>query len=98
MKLSKSVMTIVRPDGTIIKQKPTEGEKFSLKELQTAVSETGVWSHDLIEIAPTELNGFVILVNEEGLLKNMEPNTFALQYISDLYVGPVVFVPESLIE
>lgn len=97
-KLMRTCLTIVRPNGEILKVKP-QGEKFSLKELQDAVSKTGISNHDLIEIAPADREGFVVLVNEEGLYKDMEENYVAIQYYTGpIFVGPVVFVPEDLME
>jgi hypothetical protein len=98
MKLFTNCLTIIRPDGQIIKRKP-QGDKFTLQELQDAVSANGVSNNDLIQIAPADRDGFVVLVNEEGLLKDMDPNAPAMEYYTGpIFVGPVVFVPEDLME
>jgi hypothetical protein len=102
MKLMKTCLTIIMPNGEVKKRKPA-GAKFTLQELQDAVSMSGVSNHDLIEVAPVECEGFVVLVNEEGLLKDFPHNPFAEDYYTtdgfDLnLVGPVVFVPEDLME
>jgi hypothetical protein len=98
IKLMNTCLTIIRPDGQIIKLKP-RSEKFTLEELQDAVSKNGIRNNDLIEIAPADRDGFVVLVNEEGLYKDMEPNLPAMEYYTGpMFVGPVVFVPENLME
>jgi hypothetical protein len=94
---SKKAMTILYPDGTQKIVKP-KGELFTLKQLQDAVTMKDYGEDNLIEIAPVSLKGFIVFVNEEGLLRLMPPNKFAQEYLGELFVGPVAIVPEQFIE
>ena len=80
----------IRVDNSIFVDQP-KGEVLSLEEIQAQVD-------GYFEIYPTENEKFFFLVNEEGLIRNMEPN-FLAHEIFELYVrGNLMIVPKHLLE
>lgn len=93
-KLKKGAMTIVGVDGTITTVYPKE-KVFTLNELQDAVSLPN-YDGNYIEVAPTRIPGYVVIVNEEGLINAMPFNAmFKMEYGAN-YFGPVVIVDSKL--
>ena len=70
--------------------KPND-QYFSLKELQNLVD-------GYIEIAPEIIPGFITIVNEEGLIKNLPFNVMGNLLFGVSYVGNVVIVPKEIFE
>jgi hypothetical protein len=93
-KLTKGAMTVVGVDGNVTVIKP-KGKEFTLQELQNAVSLPN-YDGNYIEIAPTRIPGYVVIVNEEGLINAMPFNVaFKMEY-GGQYFGPVVIVDAKL--
>ena len=96
--MEKEVATFVRPDGTHCEQHPKNGSKFTLEEMQAAVG-------GLIEIVPSSREGFVLVVNEDGLGLGLPENPTGRQLLDPRYrwpgvpvVGNVLLVPNSMID
>jgi hypothetical protein len=68
-----------------------QGDKFTLKELQKGVE-------GMIERYPIDLPGYLVFVNEEGFLLDLEYNKLANQIFNIDAVGNVMIVPEDLVE
>ncbi|MCF7930468.1 MAG: DUF3846 domain-containing protein [Acholeplasmataceae bacterium] len=66
-----------------------EHKEFSLEELQSYVE-------GYIETYPFQNKHYVVLVNEEGLLKNLEFNHLAKQIFGIWAVGNVLICPKAL--
>jgi len=69
----------------------TEGRVLSLEQLQEAVK-------GYIEIFPKKIPGYLVIVNEEGLLKDMKLNRLAELAYGIKAVGPVLICPSHLME
>lgn len=96
-KLKKGTMTIVNVDGSIVNIKP-KGKHFTLDELQDAVTMVNYGEPNYIEFAPTPFNDYLVVVNEEGIWKNMPLNALYANEFGVLYRGPVVIVDSTLID
>lgn len=72
---------IIRPDGTEIEVKPKNGTDFSLEELQSIVEGY---------IEPIYYEHAVMVVNEEGFMKNLKPNWKATEIAQQIIVGNVL--------
>jgi len=68
-----------------------EGKFFTLEQLQQAVK-------GYIEVHPHKVPNHLILVNEEGLMKNMKPNRLASLALGIKVVGPTLICPTKLME
>jgi hypothetical protein len=83
---------ILRVDGTREVVRPANGEYFTLKEMQTIVD-------GLIEILPTRLPDFSLVINEEGKLEDLPYNpagTSMYKYGNkDTIVGDVLVVNDK---
>lgn len=75
---------LIRPDGTKEHIIPEDGEAFSLEEMQKYVE-------GYIELIP-DLDGRIIIANEEGKLNNMPINMTATKMWGDVLVGNVLFL------
>ena len=84
---SKNKMLVLTTDNKIETYKPKD-KHFKLEELQQGVE-------GYIEIYPKRFNGYMIICNEEGRLKNMKPNRLAKIILGLDLVGPVVLVEEK---
>ena len=71
--------TLIHTDGTIETVKPQNGTDFSLEELQGFVG-------GLIEIVPAT-RGRILVVDDEGVLKQKEVNWCASYYARQFIVG-----------
>lgn len=82
----------VKTDGTLELVKPKNNAKeFSLEELQHFVG-------GYIEIAPyCPYKNYLVIVNEEGLIKGLEPNITAYNLGLEEYVGNVIIIPRECI-
>jgi hypothetical protein len=78
----------IKTDGTEHEYLPSNGEKFSLEELQSAVG-------GYIEVAPFNQQGKVLLVNEEGLLMQLPVNPLATTLAGYPIVGDALLLDES---
>ncbi len=67
------VHKILKPDGTMVDCSPA-GEYFTLEELQAAMD--GGWVEN-INLA----GGFVMIIDEEGKLKELPPNNLATELV-----------------
>ena len=88
--------TLLRPDGTTEEVQPANGVSWRLDELQGFVG-------GYIEIArprsPLATPGFVLVVNEEGLLKHLPANAEAsLLYGAGIIVGNALYCDEREID
>ncbi|MEW6606269.1 MAG: hypothetical protein AB1414_02280 [bacterium] len=81
---------VLNTDNTITYIKP-KGTTFELDELQEQVK-------GFIEVYPLRIPGQIVLVNEEGLLHNMEFNYLASRVFGMKAVGPVMICPEAIFE
>ena len=85
---SKNKMLVLTTDNKIETYKPKD-KYFKLEELQQGVE-------GYIEIYPKRFNGYMIICNEEGRLKNMKPNRLAKIILGLDLVGSVVLVEEKV--
>lgn len=81
---------VLKTDNTFDFIKPY-GTTFELDELQTHIK-------GYIEVYPLRIPGHIILVNEEGLIHNMEFNNLASRIFGMKAVGPVMICPEAIFE
>ncbi len=81
---------VLKTDNSIDFIKPN-GTKFELDELQNQVN-------GYIEVYPLRIPGHIVLVNEEGLIKNMDFNYLASRIFGMKAVGPVMICPEGIFE
>lgn len=69
----------IKTDGTIEEISPANGRDFSLSEVQELV-------HGLIDVVNIPDSVMIFIVNDEGILLNMEQNLFA-SYLCSLLFG-----------
>ena len=81
---------VLKTDNSIDFIKP-KGTTFQLDELQDQIK-------GYIEVYPFRIPGHIVLVNEEGLIHNMEFNTLANRVFGIQAVGPVMICPEAIFE
>jgi hypothetical protein len=81
---------VLNTDNSISLIKPMD-KTFILNELQEQVK-------GYIEVYPLRIPGYVVLVNEEGLIHNMEFNQLASRVFGMKAVGPVMICPEAIFE
>lgn len=87
MKAAK-VATWIKVDGTIIPVLPSKGSKFTLKEVQEMVGGY---------VARISLPGRnVMLVNEEGIPRELPLNETASRFAGQTIVGDVVILPRGM--
>jgi hypothetical protein len=79
---------VLDTDNSIAFIKP-KGSSFELDELQEQVK-------GYIEVYPLRIPGHIVLVNEEGLIHNMEFNHLASRVFGMSAVGPVMICPEAI--
>ena len=79
---------VINPNGTMLIV-DVDGDEVPLEELQRLVG-------GYIELYPKKDKRFLFVVNEEGLLKEMKPNTAAYDLLGIKAVGPVIVVPKKL--
>lgn len=70
---------------------PSNGEAFTLEELQKAVG-------GYVQFAPQTIPGVIIVCDEEGRMKGKEINKLASFVSNQLLVGDVLFCDEDEIE
>lgn len=80
----------IETDCAVRAQAPENGETFSLKELQEVVK-------GCIELVHMK-DGRIMVVNDEGLLRNLDPNPIATLIVGQLIVGDVIVVERKEIE
>lgn len=68
-----------------------QSQPFTLKQVQVAVE-------GYIELAPKVLDGYLTVVNEEGLLKGLPFNNLAHLLFGCELVGNVLICPEKIFE
>jgi len=78
----------IKTDGTIEEISPANGRDFSLSEVQELVHGLidVVNIPDSVMIRQLKLTNFIFIVNDEGILLNMEQNLFA-SYLCSLLFG-----------
>jgi hypothetical protein len=81
---------VLNTDNSIAFIKP-KGTTFELDELQEQVK-------GYIEVYPLRIPGHIVLVNEEGIIHNMEFNHLADRVFGMKAVGPVMICPEAIFE
>lgn len=87
---SKTSAVLITPRE--IKAVKPKGRYFELKELQDLVG-------GYIELAQRAVDGFITIVNEEGLIKGLELNeVFLKMFDGSKYVGNVLLVPDDIFE
>ncbi len=77
--------------GETTEFKPANGTAFTLEELQSAVGGN-------IEFVPSEKNGHLIIVNEEGHIHGLPFNTAASFLAGIPLVGDALVVEEKYVE
>ena len=84
---------IIKPDGTVDQMpEPAKGaDGFSLEQLQTAVGGYIEPVHSPIADAADK----VLLADEEGLLKQLQPNIAASTIAARPIVGNLVVIPKE---
>lgn len=90
LSLAKKNIAILITQNEVKLIKPKD-RYFTLKELQEAVEGN-------IEIAPRVLDDYVIVVNEEGLLKGLPYNELAYKLFRVELVGNVLICPLAIFE
>lgn len=89
--------TIYRTDGEMQEITPANGKEFQLEELQKIVG-------GLIEIIPCNDSNLIMILDEEGKLKNKPFNSEATELVSeiipswDVIVGDVLVCESSLVK
>ena len=81
---------IIHENGQVEETAPANGKNFNLRELQKIVK-------GMIEIVRLG-KGMIMVVNEEGLLKRMQPNSKASQMAKQPIVGPAVFCDSRMVK
>lgn len=76
---SRTVAKYIKIDGTVEEISPANGRDFSLSEVQELV-------HGLIDVVNIPDSEMIFIVNDEGILLNMEQNIFA-SFICSLMFG-----------
>ncbi len=66
--------------------KPENGREFRLKELQDAVD-------GYIEAVRTNHPDYILIVNEEGAIRNLPVNELASMLAGQVILGDVVLIP-----
>ncbi len=87
----KDKAMLLKTDNTIELIRPKD-KHFTLEELQELVG------GGLIEYYPHRINGNIVIVNEEGLLKQMPYNRLAKIILKVDLVGPVIVIPKNLVD
>jgi len=81
--------TIIKADGTVTSTSPTNTRKgYDLNTLQGIVG-------GYIEIVHTRIPGVILVINEEGLLKDLPLNLAASQCAGQPIVGDVLLCADS---
>jgi uncharacterized protein DUF3846 len=78
----------IKVDGTIVPVVPGKGAKFRLEELQEMVG-------GYVERLRLP-DGFVMIVNEDGIPMGLPPNEVASQMARTNIVGDVVVLPRGM--
>lgn len=93
----KGALIIHSNDAVSIRvPKNKETNKFTLEELQDMVG--GYVEHHPLTPITAKYDGLIFMINEEGLLYHMNPNTLAWQMFSLQIVGPLVIVSKDCLE
>lgn len=89
LKKTKTSAMLIKADTTVEAITPKESECFSLKELQDYVG-------GYIEILNLE-NDYILVVDEEGRLKNKKLNKKASEFAGQPIVGDVVLCKSNMV-
>lgn len=88
----KKAGIVYKANGEISKLVPKNGTDYSLKELQDVVG-------GCIETVPLRANPkLVMVVNDEGRLRNMQPNRAASMYYGGLICGDALVCNREMIK
>jgi len=94
-KIKKYNACIIKTDGTITETKPKNGTDFSLEELRAAIG------GGYIEVVRTVDDSRIMVLDEEGKLKNMPVNpkaTALYPNLADVIVGDVVVCKRAMVK
>ena len=85
---------LIQPDGTVAPITPKNGTDFQLDELQEIVG------GDIQIVRPPGMPGVIMVINEEGKLKDLATNPIASKFwhAGDPIVGNAVLCHRSLIK
>ena len=81
---------LLKTDGDVKEIQPQNGADFALDELQQHVG-------GYIEIVRISKD-MIMVVNEEGLLEQLEPNLFASAIVGYMIVGNVVVCDSKMVK
>lgn len=87
--MSKGMPFVINKQGISV-YKP-QGETFTLTEMQNAVG-------GYVQIAPKLCYGNYVLVNEEGLIRNLYRNDIATLLVGMEFFGNVLITPKRFVE
>jgi hypothetical protein len=90
LKKTKTSAMLIKADTTVEAITPKESECFSLKELQDYVG-------GYIEILNLE-NDYIMVIDEEGLLKKKKLNKHATKLFGAPIVGDVVVCKSQMVD
>ena len=85
---------LIKATGEVEDFPPTSGRRYTLEELQGAVG-------GYIQIVPSENEGMVLVIDEEGKMKGKYRNAMASTlygHTDDYIVGDAVYCPEWRVE
>lgn len=82
--------TLISPDGSKRTVEPRNGLDFTLGELQKLVD-------GYIEVVRTSEDN-ILVVNEEGLLRDLKLNMVASALAGKYIVGPAVYMPSDMLK
>jgi len=82
---------IIKANGEAPTFNPANGTDFTLEEMQEAVG-------GLIEIVYLDLHDRIMVVNEEGLLRDLPRNHVASILAKKTIVGNVIVMPSSMMK
>lgn len=86
---NESYAVILTPNDKVMLFKKDQG-RFSLQELQSMVG-------GYIEVYPYEYENYIFLVDEDGLVKELEFNSLAYNLFNIKAVGNVVIVSKNML-
>lgn len=84
MRMTTKTETLMDVDGNVHEIKPANGRGYSLREAQAMVG-------GLVEVVHLR-RGWILLVNEEGLLRGLPYNLTASAVAGQPLVGPVALI------
>lgn len=93
----KGALILHSNDGVTLREPKNKlTHKFSIDELQDMVG--GHFAHHPLTNVTSHYEKLIFMVNEEGLLLHMNPNSLAFQMFNLQIVGPLVIVNKDCLE